>query len=489
MCCSTAVRERAKLTGLTSGMLSTWRRRATLTFFVLCAGVVLSAAASAEPSAGPPARSKVVVTFGLGPADAHGVDGRPYYYYLASGGSNLHDHVVVQNYSSTPLPLALYATDGVNTYAGAEDLLAAAERPKDLGSWIHLGSPEQIVVPPRSNNRPGSMLVPFRLTIPSSAEPGDHVGGIVVALRTHAKNAKGFVVDLDQRVAVQVFLRIAGELRPRLTVTDLHASYHGTMNPFGTGRTEINYIVHNVGNVRLGGQPSASVSGFFGHWSGSRLPRIPLLVPGGSAHMRASVPGVWPEIRLHAAVRVTSLALATDVNPPVRAASASQGFWAVPWATLALIVLVWLLLRHGRRLWHRSLPPSPPLTPLQDAPPPPPVVLPASASTQRWTIPPDASERPSVSEMVGDTPLTPADPLEAEVVPSGGASDANNDSSEPLPPVVLPVPASRRQWTIPPSSTEPESATLPATGHPTEPAVVPPTRPSHDNNESSEPQA
>lgn len=325
---------------------------------LMAASLFLVPAASAS-SAPAPAKDKVV-TFGLGPASSAGVDGRPYYYYLGSPGTRLSDHVIVLNYSNQPLPLAVYATDGFNTYAGSSDLLEASVQPIDVGSWVTVKSPRRdVVVPARKNNRPGSLLLPFSLAVPSSAEPGDHVGGIVAALRTHAKNAKGFVVDLDQRVAVQVFLRVSGELRPQLKVADLSASYVGTLNPFGTGSARISYTVRNTGNVRLGGRQRVTVSGFAGSWSATGLADVPLLVPGGSAHVSAVVHGVWPEFWMKGAVTVQALGLTTDVNPVAPIAKGQRHFWAVPWTLIALLVALLALSIWWRRRRPRAEAPGP----------------------------------------------------------------------------------------------------------------------------------
>ena len=404
-----------------------------------------------------------VVTFGLGPADARGVDGRPYFYYLGAGGTRLRDHVAVLNYSNTPLPLAVYATDGYNTFAGSSDLLPASKKPTDVGAWITLAAPQRtIVVPPRSNNRPGSVLLAFTLTIPPTAEPGDHVGGIVAALRTHSRNAKGFVVDLDQRVATQVFLRVAGALHPRLTVTDLKVRYHGTLNPFGTGWADVSYTVRNTGNVRLGGLPDVSASGLVGTWSAKGLPKIPPLVPGGSAHLHATVSGLWPEVFMKASVRIAATQLATDVDPPSRPARASARFWAIPWTLIALIVLLYLLWRRARRRrLPAPVPSSPPAPAAAVAAPVPPA--PAMPAVTEPAIPPQPA---------APTPVTPVLPPQAASAPA--VPPVPTAPAVPPAPTPPPTPQPVRLPSLFPA--EPEPAPEPEAPEPTpEPEAPEPT--------------
>jgi hypothetical protein len=321
----------------------------------------------------PGTASKELVTFGIGPSDGTKPDGRPYFYYTAAPGASLVDHAVVLNYSTKPLQLSVYATDGLNSPDGATSLLTADQQPHDLGAWTRLSVPQRLVTVPGRRTEldpPGKLEIPFRVTVPRDAAPGDHVGGLVVSLRTQGRNAQGFVIPLDQRVATQVFLRVAGALRPQLRVEDLRATYLGTWNPFGTGRFRLSYTVHNVGNVRLGAAQRVSVSGFFGSWASPHLKDLPLLVPGGKAHVETEVRGVWPEIWMPGTVRIRALKLQTDVNPATTAAGASQHFWAIPW-TLLLMIAAALLYRRVRR-WLRRRPDPAGEGPGEDGPPEPP---------------------------------------------------------------------------------------------------------------------
>lgn len=342
-----------------------WRNRLLHAVLVPAVALVVTAfgGASAQAQAHAQAKLRVsaspVVTFGIGPATAKGViDGRPYYNFAAAGGAHLADHAIVLNYSQVPLPLLVYATDGYNSFTGAASLLETNKRPTDLGAWTHLLTRPDIVVPARTKDGPGRVVVPFRVDVPKGAEPGDHIAGVVAALRTANKNGKGVQVSLDQRVASQIFLRVYGDLHPGLAIRDLRARYHGTLNPIGRGRVDVDFTVVNTGNVRLGSRQRVAASGLLGSWAGEALTDVPQLAPHGSAHLRTVVRGVWPEIWMRATVRVSTLQLKTDANPPIAPVIASTHFWAVPWTLLLLIVGLLLLdVLHRRR--RRSQGPKP----------------------------------------------------------------------------------------------------------------------------------
>ena len=100
----------------------------------------------------------------------------------------------------------------------------------------------------------GRVVVPFRITVPANASPGDHGAAIVAVLSTLGKNPKGENVRLDQRVASRIYLRVNGPLHPGLRIEGLSVTYRHSLNPLHGGSATVRYTVHNVGNVRLAAQ-------------------------------------------------------------------------------------------------------------------------------------------------------------------------------------------------------------------------------------------
>ena len=298
-----------------------------------------------------PLASPAPGVFGIGPASTvkgtdgrpvTKVDGRPYYFYLAQPGSTLTDLVAVVNVGSAPITLSVYATDAGNSLDGSFAFPAAAVKPVDVGTWIHLRLPHStptITVPGRSTT-----FVPVTVTVPANASPGDHAGALIASLQGEVRNSQGQLVHLDQRVATRIFLRVAGPLHPKLAIEQLAASYHGSLNPFTKGTVTVTYVVHNTGNVKLGGDQVVEVSGLFGKTRLTAVPKVPLLLPGGSVQESVQVSGVLPQVWMTTDVTVTALALPGDVDPAAGPWTASTHFWAVPWALLILVGLILLVL-------------------------------------------------------------------------------------------------------------------------------------------------
>ena len=307
--------------------------RATLVRGVV--GVVALAIAVMAPLGGagaaPSATATPQVTFGIEPAPTNGTVTRPNFAFSATPGAEVNDRVVVVNYSSTPLELQLSATDAVETPGGGFGLLPANVTPTGVGSWITLSSgPGTVTVPPASATGPGQLVEPFVMHVPTNATPGDHVGGIVASLQTIGTNATGQRIVLDQRVGTRVFVRVSGALDPKVTVTGLHASYSGTLNPVGTGQVRANFVVTNAGNVDLAlRHVTVSVSGLFGSGKKTvKLGTVSLLLPGASVTESALIKGVYPLVLINttasvSAATVTGVEVHRSARSP-RAPSCSQ---------------------------------------------------------------------------------------------------------------------------------------------------------------------
>jgi hypothetical protein len=285
--------------------------------------------------------AKSTVSFGVEPATAHKVDGLPDFDFGATAGATLSNYVAVLNYSAKPLSLQLYATDAINTSNGGFSLLPASAKPVGAGAWISLPAKSATVkVPAQTTKAPGMVIVPFTLRVPANATPGDHVGGIVASLQTFGQNSTGQNVILDQRVATRLFIRVAGTLAPKLTLTKLHATYHGTLNPIGRGSVTVSYQITNTGNVELAVNQGVTVTGLFGSKRAVSLPGVPLLLPGDSLVEKARVTGVWPEFLVGAKVTAHPFPAMGQTDPRLLIVTASTKLWAVPWTLLAIIVVV-----------------------------------------------------------------------------------------------------------------------------------------------------
>ncbi|WP_066951027.1 hypothetical protein [Streptomyces lushanensis] len=320
------------------------RARTLVTALLACLSACLLAL-TAAPGAHASARAdggKGRTTFGVQPSGPKKPDRRSDFSYSATPGAAVRDHLAVLNHSTRPLKLKVYASDAFNTDDGGFDLLAAGRPSKDAGTWVAVRT-GSVVVPARSR-----VIVPFTLTVPRGASPGDHAAGIVAALTSSGTGAQGDRVAVEQRVGARVHIRVAGELKPQLTVENLKATYDGTFNPFGGGTATVTYTVRNTGNVRLGARQTVRVrNAVTGPVRAPGVHDIKGLLPGNAVTVTASVRDLFPALRSTATVTVDPVPVGGDIDPALPGTTHSAGFWTVPWALLALL----LILAAGVALW------------------------------------------------------------------------------------------------------------------------------------------
>ncbi|BEL08462.1 hypothetical protein Q0Z83_066530 [Actinoplanes sichuanensis] len=287
------------------------------------------------------------LTWSVAPSGPKGPNGRTALDYKLDPGATLTDHVAVTNHSRQPLTLRLYATDAVTTPGGGFGLLAATAQPTGAGAWI---TPARTTVTLPASSR---TVVPFTLTVPGNATPGDHAAGIVASL---TEDTTGRRVTVDHRVGTRVHLRVTGPLRPELTVTDMHVTAVTSWNPFRLPRLTATLTVANTGNVRLSAQPSARISGPFGlgtrDATGATVPQI---LPGGSVRTTVRLTDVPPLMR--AKLTVTVIPAAADgrpIDPAPLPATVDESRWLIPWPQLALLALVAALVTAGLLIRRRA---------------------------------------------------------------------------------------------------------------------------------------
>jgi hypothetical protein len=201
------------------------------------------------------------------------------YRYTVNPGGQVEDGLVVVNHGTGELRLALRAT----------------------GAWARVDQ-DALTVPAGE-----SVQLPFSITVPSDATPGDHVGGLVTSAGA-------------ERVAVPIRLRVGGPLRPRLAVE--HVQVEGD---------KVTYTVHNTGNAILGARQTVSLAGPLG--------RVDALAPGERRTVSVRVRSGTFALRRTATVTVTPLLTdAAGSTAPLGAVKATGHAWRVPsWLLLLLL--------------------------------------------------------------------------------------------------------------------------------------------------------
>ncbi|MFF0227303.1 WxL protein peptidoglycan domain-containing protein [Streptomyces sp. NPDC004629] len=332
----------------------TQRRKTTVAALRTVVLALLAALAIAGPLTAPAQAADGDVTWTVRTApNSYGSDRSSFGYGINPGG-RIEDAMVVANRGKDPLTLAVYAADGFTTETGRLDLLTRDKKSVGVGAWVHAGRDSVVVRPGRT------VRVPFTVSVPDNATPGDYVGGILTSLK-QSDDAAG--INVDRRLGIRVKLRVSGELKPRLEIEDLKVSYDGTLNPFGKGDATVGYTIHNTGNAILSARQTASLAGPFGRLraDADAVAAPPELLPGESWKVTVPVHGVTPAFRLTATATLTPLLTdASGSTTALKRVEAGAGGWAVPWTLLLIVVVLaaavaaWLVLARRSRARRRQ---------------------------------------------------------------------------------------------------------------------------------------
>jgi hypothetical protein len=272
---------------------------------------------------------------------------RTNYGYTIDPGGTVTDGIVVANHGQEPVDLKVYAADGFTSDDGALSLVVAGEESKAVGAWITPGQ-ETLTLGPGE-----TASIPFTVSIPDNATPGDYAGGIVTSLTVPDADTG---VNVDRRLGIRVNLRVGGDLAPALAVENLSVSWNGGLNPLAGGDATVTYTLHNTGNAAISADPASTVGGVFGLLAvdAPHADAAPELLPGESLTQTVVVPNVPPLFALLASTTATPVVTdAAGSRSPIAEVTASAVGLAVPWTLLVIVALiavalVLVLRRRGR---------------------------------------------------------------------------------------------------------------------------------------------
>ncbi|MEK2477629.1 hypothetical protein [Streptomyces noursei] len=230
---------------------------------------------------------------------------RTAFYLEGPPGTALTDRLAVRNPTGRPLTVRLAGDGGVD-------------------GWLAFGTPE-VTVPPRTQ-----ASVPFTVTVPDTAAPGGHPGGLTVTGTTPGA-----------RTRIPIRLRVTGPALSALTVEQVSVTRRGSA-------ALIHYTLVNRGNTALRPRLEVRADGLFGPLLRRPARTLPDVLPPGA---RADRTETWPDPPALDAVdvRLTATAAAGARD------SATARYTAAPWgAGVALLLLAaggggWAVVRRRRR--------------------------------------------------------------------------------------------------------------------------------------------
>lgn len=334
------------------------------TALIISATAAAAVPLAAEDEAAPASESE----WSIQPSTSTGPDGRARYDYAVAPGTTITDWVSISNYSDHPLTFRVHAADGITEYeTGNFTLIEPDQASTDLGAWTSVDSGAAVCADSDDQAEKdcarslGVMVtipagqradLPFTITVPADATPGDHAAGVVAAVESDGA-AETSQVNLAQRVGSRIYLRVDGQLKPGVAIKGDVASYDGRLNPTVPGSTEVGFDVENTGNSRISVESVVTVSGPFGLDLGTVKPDpVRNLLPGQTAHVVVDVPDAWPTGLQFASIELTPVAAdGLDSDPLPEPSSARAIAWAVPWPVLLLVVagVAWFVWRRIRR--------------------------------------------------------------------------------------------------------------------------------------------
>ena len=319
---------------------------------VAVAAPVRAASPSPAPSSGTSASTKPArATIGVQTATATSPDKRPHYAFELGRGAVLIDHLAVFNYSLKPVRVRLSAHDAGTGRDGTFSVAPGSSRKRDVGAWLAFGTPE-VTIPARER-----VIVAFQVGVPYNAEPGDHAGAALVTLVTPGNTPAGRQIEVENRIGMRVYVRVAGKLVTGLQVSPPVARFEGTWSPTGRGPVTVDYVLRNTGNVRLAAAQAVRLSGLLPGAGQVHLPLVKELLPGSSIQVHARFAHVFGALRLNATATVTPIRLRDEHGPsapvPTAPVVRASSFWALPIVLLLLLVSLAVTFTLFRRRQRR----------------------------------------------------------------------------------------------------------------------------------------
>jgi len=229
------------------------------------------------------------VSFGIRPTQAY--EDRPqtfsYFSHELAPGAALTDEALVMNSGDVPVTLTLYAADGITAVNGGTAFAKQGQESTGVNRWLSLSVTEIALAPGEE------MVVPFTITVPSNASPGQHVAGLVVAAppigeappASPAGEDEGqFVVMVVQQVAVAVVIDVPGPRVAALEITGTCLKEQGDL-----GATFV-VAVRNTGNIFLKGEGSLLITDPNGEELASNPLKMGTVLPGDATRFQVTHP-------------------------------------------------------------------------------------------------------------------------------------------------------------------------------------------------------
>src|SRR3989344_4925301 len=188
-------------------------------------------------------------TGGIGGYPAHPdpnvQDSDSWFIYTLDLGESKDDALLVSNTTEEEQTVKLYAVDSVASNQGNFALEAEDAARVGIGSWIALSETLLTLQPGESRE------VPFTITIPQTADVGEHSGGIIIQ-KADKNQVEGTGASIVTRIGIRVYETVPGTIVRQLAITDFTVERAADTQAF-----TISLTAENRSNVTL--KPTAEL--------------------------------------------------------------------------------------------------------------------------------------------------------------------------------------------------------------------------------------
>ena len=197
---------------------------------------------------------------------------RGYFVFAGKPGQTVRGEVRVIDVGAAAGRTSLYAVDATTGQTSGAVYLSRQEPRRGVGGWIALGDGSVELTSGKSQ------VIPFTVSVPRGASPGQHLGGIVAQRSTSsAGGAEGggqhnFQVKIQELSVVAVQVDLPGPQRVKMTLTGIRAGGQ-------PGHQALLLGIGNAGNVLLEGRGSLEVVDQSGHTVQSQSFGLDTFVP------------------------------------------------------------------------------------------------------------------------------------------------------------------------------------------------------------------
>jgi WxL interacting protein linking bacterial and host surfaces len=202
-----------------------WRERATsFTTALTCASACALLLTMILAFSTPVARADGgVAQFSIRPVvPSSSATAAPYFVFDLQAGATVHDQARITNTGTARGSVALYPVDATTGQTSGVVYRSQQDPRTDVGAWVMVGA-SQLTLEPQQ-----SQIVAFTVTVPASARPGQHVGGLVaenLALQngSGSSGSSGMQVNIQHLSIVAVQVNLPGSQAEQMAATGIQA--------------------------------------------------------------------------------------------------------------------------------------------------------------------------------------------------------------------------------------------------------------------------